>query len=332
MKTIIGLFDDFTAAMNTVPDLVSAGISREDISIVANDTKGEFANFRPAEETTATITGAGTGAAIGGIGGLLLGLGALAVPGVGPIVAAGPIAATLAGATIGAATGGLIGALHEVGVPEEEAQYYVEGVRRGGTILTVKAAEVQVDRVIEIMRNHRVVDIDERVAQWRQEGWTVSERSTTDSPSSAGERTANPSLDLDQGRVVLQEQPKAPPLTEGVSSAKADTSVTKVSARYSPRGKEGQKYLAAGVKLSMRLWEEEQPGQPKSQTQRDYETVGYVVKGRAELSIEGQTITLEPGDSWVVPRGSIHSYRILEPFTAVEATCPPAEVHGRDEQ
>jgi quercetin dioxygenase-like cupin family protein len=81
----------------------------------------------------------------------------------------------------------------------------------------------------------------------------------------------------------------------------------------------------------MRLWEDEQPGKAKSTTQREYETIGYVIKGRAELQIQGQTIILEPGDSWVVPKGSLHRFRILEPFTAVEATCPPAEVHGRDE-
>lgn len=81
----------------------------------------------------------------------------------------------------------------------------------------------------------------------------------------------------------------------------------------------------------MRLWEDEQPGEPKPQTRRDYETIGYVIKGRAELHLEGQTVLLEAGDSWVVLRGAEHTYRILEPFSAVEATCPPAEFHGRDE-
>ena len=65
---------------------------------------------------------------------------------------------------------------------------------------------------------------------------------------------------------------------------------------------------------------------------RDYETVGYVISGRAELHIEGQMVKLEPGDSWVVPKGSRHTYRILEPFTAVEATSPPAHAHARDER
>jgi quercetin dioxygenase-like cupin family protein len=92
----------------------------------------------------------------------------------------------------------------------------------------------------------------------------------------------------------------------------------------------GQKYLASGKAVSMRLWEEE-PGDPKPETERDYETVGYVIAGRAKLHLEGQLVLLEAGDSWVVPKGARHAYRIVESFTAVEATSPPAQVHGRDE-
>ena len=108
-----------------------------------------------------------------------------------------------------------------------------------------------------------------------------------------------------------------------------DTTVKKVSSPYSPRGAMGQKYLASGKAVSMRLWEEE-PGDCKPETERDYETVGYVIAGRAELHLEGQKVLLEAGDSWVVARGARHAYRILESFTAVEATSPPAHVHGRD--
>jgi quercetin dioxygenase-like cupin family protein len=94
----------------------------------------------------------------------------------------------------------------------------------------------------------------------------------------------------------------------------------------------GQKYLASGVHVAMRLWENAEPGEPKPVVARDYETVGYVIAGRAELHLEGQMVLLEPGDSWVVARGAEHTYKILEPFTAVEATSPPAHAHGRDEQ
>lgn len=111
----------------------------------------------------------------------------------------------------------------------------------------------------------------------------------------------------------------------------SDTSVKKVNSAHSPQGELGQKYLASGKSLSMRLWQDEQPGENKDEVQRDYETVGYVIKGRAELYLEGQMVILEPGDSWVVPQGAAHRYNILESFTAVEATSPPAQVHGRDE-
>jgi len=110
----------------------------------------------------------------------------------------------------------------------------------------------------------------------------------------------------------------------------SDTSVTKVNSHFSPKGELGQKYLAAGIHVAMRLWEEEQPGEPKPPIERAYETVGFVIAGRAELHLAGQMVLLEPGDSWVVAKGASHTYRFLEPFTAVEATAPPAQVHGRD--
>lgn len=112
----------------------------------------------------------------------------------------------------------------------------------------------------------------------------------------------------------------------------SDTSVTKIDSWFSPKGEMGQKYLAAGVTLSMRLWEDASPGEPMPETRRDYETVGYVVQGMAELHPEGQVVRLEPGNSWVVPKGTSHTYKVLESFTAVEATSPPAEVRGRDDR
>ena len=110
----------------------------------------------------------------------------------------------------------------------------------------------------------------------------------------------------------------------------SDTSVTKVTSGNSPKGQLGQKYLASGKTVSMRLWSDEEPGEPKPEMAREYETVGYVIKGKAELHLEGQTLLLNEGDSWVVPKGAKHTYRILEALTAVEATSPPAQVHDRD--
>lgn len=109
-----------------------------------------------------------------------------------------------------------------------------------------------------------------------------------------------------------------------------DTTVVKVSSGSSPTGPDGQVYLASGKHVAMRMWRDEE-SHDKSPGRREYETVGYVISGRAELTVEGQLIKLEPGDSWLVPRGAEHSYNILETFTAVEATSPPAQVHGRDQ-
>ena len=110
-----------------------------------------------------------------------------------------------------------------------------------------------------------------------------------------------------------------------------DTTIKKVSVAQSPSGEMGQKYLASGKTVSMRFWDSEPEGAEKPPTRRDYETVGYVIGGKAELHLEGQMVRLEPGDSWLVPKGAEHRYRILERFTAVEATSPPSQVHGRDE-
>jgi quercetin dioxygenase-like cupin family protein len=108
-----------------------------------------------------------------------------------------------------------------------------------------------------------------------------------------------------------------------------DTTVMKVDSAHSPRGPHGEKYLASGVRIAMRLWEREPPGVTPV-TVRDYEVVGLVLDGCAELELEGQLVRLIAGDSYVVPRGARHRYRIIERFTAVEATSPPFHVHGRD--
>ena len=114
-------------------------------------------------------------------------------------------------------------------------------------------------------------------------------------------------------------------------SEMTDTTVTKIDSAHSPHGQMGQKYLASGKNIAMRLWENEPPGEAKPPVARDYETVGYVLSGKALLHLEGQTVILAPGDSWVVPQGASHTYEIQEAFSAVEATYPPAQVHGRDE-
>jgi len=91
-----------------------------------------------------------------------------------------------------------------------------------------------------------------------------------------------------------------------------DTTIKKVEAASSPRGEMGQKYLVAGKRVSMRLWGLKPGAELKAPTRRDYETVGYVISGRARLDLEGQTISLKAGDSWLVPPGAMHQYTIIK--------------------
>jgi hypothetical protein len=186
MKTVVGLFDDLTDARDAVDDLVAAGFMRNDISLIASDRDSTYAS-QMNRDTTVTdadvdlaaeqgaegaLAGALTGGAVGGLAGVLLGLGAFAIPGIGPIIAAGPIVAGLTGAGIGAAVGGLMGALVSWGIPEEEAGYYAEGIRRGGTLVGVKTDESRVDEAVMILNDHNPVDVTERSEFWRESGWT----------------------------------------------------------------------------------------------------------------------------------------------------------------
>lgn len=179
MKTIVGLYDNIGDARAVVEDLVSSGYDRNNISLIAADAEGRYASYleRPGAETItdsgeAAAEGAIAGGAIGGLAGVLIGLGAVTIPGLGPVIAAGPIIAGLVGAGIGAVSGGLIGALIEWGLSEEEAGYYVEGVRRGGTLVAVKAADFEANGIVNIMNRHTPVDIERRAEGWRSEGWT----------------------------------------------------------------------------------------------------------------------------------------------------------------
>jgi hypothetical protein len=112
------------------------------------------------------------GAALGGVIGLLVGLAVLAIPGIGPVLMAGPLVAALTGAGVGAVAGGLVGVLMDAGVPEEDAQNYTDGVRHGGTLVSVHAADDLLERATGILNRYHPVDLQERAAEWRQSGWT----------------------------------------------------------------------------------------------------------------------------------------------------------------
>ena len=99
--------------------------------------------------------------------------------------------------------------------------------------------------------------------------------------------------------------------------------IRKVSSKGTEACPTGEVLLAAGAAMAMRMWQGEEP-QDKAPHSSPYETLGYVIAGRAELTIEGETATLEPGDSYLVPANAEHTYRILETFSAIECTSPPA--------
>jgi len=172
-KTIVGVFNSVLDANAAVRDLEAEGISRNDISIVANKNATGYENLEERDKASDVVADAGIGAAIGGVGGLLLSAaGAITIPVIGPVLAAGPIAAALTGAGIGAAAGGLIGALTESGIPEEDARYYAEGVRRGDVLVTVKASDTQADIVTRTLDRHNAIDVEDRVTSWKSRGWS----------------------------------------------------------------------------------------------------------------------------------------------------------------
>ncbi|WP_206030124.1 hypothetical protein [Roseomonas sp. AR75] len=172
-RNIARLYDSSGSAHAAVTELESAGFARSDISYMG--PKGDGTTLRREDDTGAdsgAATGATLGTVLGGGAGLLAGLGALAIPGVGPVVAAGWLIATLTGAGAGAAAGGLIGALAGAGFGEEEATTYSEGVRRGGHLVVVRAEVSRAAEAERILDRHEPVDMNRRSSDWRNEGWT----------------------------------------------------------------------------------------------------------------------------------------------------------------
>ena len=190
MATVTRLFDSHTEALDAVSKLEAAGVSHDKISIVSNNADNWHSGSgnhnagplgdRNGDGENDVADGAGKGAATGGIlgagAGVLAGLGMLAIPGLGPVVAAGWLASTAVGAAVGAAaggaTGGLLGALKEAGHSDDEANVYSEGVRRGGTLVSVKADGDDAHRLQTILDGSRGFDATTRGEAYRQSGWS----------------------------------------------------------------------------------------------------------------------------------------------------------------
>jgi len=195
MATVSALFDNYDDALTATNKLQALGIDRANISLVANNTDDWYGSHAARGDlstgtTTTTHThahgeshagegaaaGAGVGAVVGGAGGVLTGLGLMAIPGVGPVVAAGWLAATAlgaaAGAVAGGAVGGLVGAMTSEGVSESDANVYAEGVRRGGTLVSARVDDDQVAEAKAILDAEARVDLSIRERAYREEGWS----------------------------------------------------------------------------------------------------------------------------------------------------------------
>jgi hypothetical protein len=171
---IVKMYDTWREAVATVQALEAAGIPHHRLSIVAN-TGNSPDTIDHAREIGGAAPGAAVGAAVGGGAGLLAGLGMLAIPGIGPVVAAGWLVATLTGAAVGggagAAAGSLVSALTHHGVADESAQLYAEGVRRGGVLVSVEVDDNCAEEAAQILEGSSAVDINARAAAYRSSGW-----------------------------------------------------------------------------------------------------------------------------------------------------------------
>ncbi len=172
MKTITKVYDNYEKARNVVDDLEAAGIPMASISVLANENvTHQFEDIKERDEGTEAGAGASIGATVGGAAGLLAGLGLLAIPGLGPVVAAGWLASTAAVAAAGGVTGGIVGSLVGSGVPEDHAHVYSEAVRRGGTMVSVQAEDHNIETVQSILNNFIPIDPIKQGAAYRKAGW-----------------------------------------------------------------------------------------------------------------------------------------------------------------
>jgi len=183
MTVISRLYDNYSDAARAVSELERAGVPHDDISLVANNAEGWYREGGDGsrrvdrdrdgvdDRAEGAATGAGIGAVLGGTAGLLAGLGLLAIPGIGPVVAAGWLASTALVAAVGGTAGGLIGALTQAGVSEDDANVYAEGVRRGGTLVTARVPDADRTRY-EAILDRSAVNIRERANLYQQGGWS----------------------------------------------------------------------------------------------------------------------------------------------------------------
>ncbi len=188
-ETIVAIYDDFESANKAITDLTNDGISRDDIGLAVNnsDRKGEYSNLEANVDKYEDVTGSQGGlfgGVIGGLAGAAVALTAIVIPGIGPIIAAGPLVALLGGATgaviggtAGAISGGVAASLIHLGISDDEADYYAEAIQRGNALVTVTARDEDLAALIsDILRRYQPVNLKRRADEWREKGWQGFDR------------------------------------------------------------------------------------------------------------------------------------------------------------
>ncbi len=176
-KAIVGFFRTAADGERAQSALYESGFSRDEVSYLAGDTRGhETPRVGPALKDAGSESEAGSDAFVGGMVGLAAGAIAVVLPGIGPLLAAGPIAAAIGGLTAGAAAGGVIGLLKDHGVSEEQAEFYAEGVRRGGALVTVHRVSGRREKAArKLLDQSGAIDIEQLAEEWRSTGWSGPE-------------------------------------------------------------------------------------------------------------------------------------------------------------
>ncbi len=170
MQPITRVYDTYNNARKAVSELETVGVPMADISVLANQEVTRDYDDDNSRDTEVG-PGAGLGAVVGGAAGLLTGLGLMAIPGLGPVVAAGWLATTALGVVAGGATGGIVGSLIDAGVPEDHANIYSEAVRRGGTLVSVQTQDHNRVKVHSILDRFSPLDPVEQGVAYRNDGW-----------------------------------------------------------------------------------------------------------------------------------------------------------------
>jgi hypothetical protein len=204
-KNVVAMFARTLEAEDAIIALQKAGFDRNQISIVANDVSGVVSGA-PGGATTSATAGAGAGAVIGGIAGLVAGLGALAVPGIGPLIAAGPLAVAIGSAGVGATAGGLLGALTGMNIPESDANYYAEGVRKGSALVVVRTDDAHAEKAREILDGEGAAKITDNVGNGDRNGYGRPQ-----------EETGPSEYDIERDMLNRSSRPDTPQLTRSAA-------------------------------------------------------------------------------------------------------------------